>query len=106
MVIVFGMTLGIVVDDTIHFMSKYIRARREHNLSAEEAVQYAFTTVGKALVTTTIVLIAGFAILSQSSFGLNNGMARISTIIILAALIIDFILLPALLILTSRKQAA
>jgi predicted RND superfamily exporter protein len=106
MVIVFGMTLGIVVDDTIHFMSKYIRARREHNLSAVEAVQYAFSTVGKALVTTTIVLIAGFAILSQSSFGLNNGMARISTIIILAALIIDFILLPAILILTSRKQTA
>ncbi len=104
MVVVFGMTLGIVVDDTIHFMSKYIRARREYNYSAVEAVQYAFTTVGKALVTTTIVLLAGFTVLSQSSFGLNNGMARISTIIILSALLIDFILLPSLLILTSRKQ--
>ncbi len=104
MVVVFGMTLGIVVDDTIHFMSKYIRARREYNYSATEAVEYAFTTVGKALVTTTIVLLAGFAVLSQSSFGLNNGMARITTIIILSALLIDFILLPSLLILTSRKK--
>ena len=104
MVVVFGMTLGIVVDDTIHFMSKYIRARREYDYSATEAVQYAFKTVGKALVTTTIVLLAGFGVLSQSSFGLNNGMARISTIIILSALLIDFILLPSLLILTSRKQ--
>jgi len=104
MVVVFGMTLGIVVDDTIHFMSKYIRARREYNYTAVEAVQYAFKTVGRALVTTTIVLLAGFGVLSQSSFGLNNGMARISTIIILSALLIDFILLPSLLILTSRKQ--
>lgn len=104
MVIVFGMTLGIVVDDTIHFMSKYIRARREYNFSAVEAVEYAFSTVGKALVTTTIVLLAGFIVLSQSSFGLNSSMARITTIIILAALLTDFILLPSLLILTSKKQ--
>ena len=104
MVVVFGMTLGIIVDDTVHFMSKFLRARREYNYTPQKAVVYAFSTVGKAIVTTTIVLLAGFAVLSQSSFGLNNGMARISTIIIFAALLIDFVLLPALLILTSKKQ--
>ncbi|MBV1922658.1 MAG: MMPL family transporter [Flavobacteriaceae bacterium] len=104
MVIVFGMTLGIIVDDTVHFMSKFIRARRELGYTAKEAVVYAFETVGKALVTTTIVLIAGFAVLSTSSFALNSYMARITVIIITAALIIDFILLPSLLILTSKKD--
>ncbi len=104
MVIVFGMTLGIIVDDTVHFMSKFLRAKRELGYDSKQAVVYAFETVGKALVTTTIVLIAGFAVLSTSSFALNSYMARITVIIILGALIIDFILLPSLLILTSRKE--
>ncbi|MEM9361372.1 MAG: MMPL family transporter [Bacteroidota bacterium] len=106
MVIVFGMTLGIIVDDTVHFMSKFLRARRELGYTAPAAVVYAFETVGRALVTTTIVLIAGFAVLSTSPFALNSYMARITLIIITSALIIDFLLLPALLILTSgdRKE--
>ncbi len=106
MVIVFGMTLGIIVDDTVHFMSKFLRARRELGYDAKEAVIYAFETVGKALVTTTIVLLAGFAVLSTSSFALNSYMARITLIIISSALIIDFILLPSLLILTSKKTGS
>ncbi len=105
MVIVFGMTLGIIVDDTVHFMSKFLRARRELGYDAKEAVVYAFETVGKALVTTTIVLVAGFGILSTSPFALNSYMARITLIIIIAALVIDFILLPSLLILVSKKES-
>ncbi|RKN79665.1 efflux RND transporter permease subunit [Ulvibacterium marinum] len=106
MVIVFGMTLGIIVDDTVHFMSKFLRARRELGYDAKQAVIYAFETVGRALVTTTVVLLSGFAVLSTSSFALNSYMARITVIIITAALIIDFLLLPALLILSSRKDEA
>ncbi len=104
MVIVFGMTLGIIVDDTVHFMSKFLRARRELGYNAKGAVIYAFETVGKALVTTTIVLVAGFGILSTSPFALNSYMARITLVIIIAALVIDFILLPSLLILASKKE--
>ncbi len=104
MVIVFGMTLGIIVDDTVHFMSKFLRARRELGYDAKQAVIYAFETVGKALVTTTIILVSGFAILSTSPFALNSYMARITLIIIIAALVIDFILLPSLLILASKKE--
>ena len=104
MVIVFGMTLGIIVDDTVHFMSKFLRARNDLGYNAREAVTYAFETVGKALVTTTIVLMAGFAVLSTSSFALNSYMAQITTVIILSALIIDFVLLPSLLILISKDK--
>jgi len=103
MVIVFSMTLGIVVDDTVHFMSKYLRARRELGYDAKQAVIYAFETVGKALVTTTIVLVSGFYVLTTSAFALNSYMAKITVIILFSALVIDFILLPSLLILTSRK---
>jgi len=66
--IVSTMTLGIVVDDTVHFLSKYLRAKREYGYSAEDAVRYAFTHVGRALITTSIVLVAGFMVLAQSHF--------------------------------------
>lgn len=104
--IVFGMTMGIIVDDTVHFISKYLRARRELGKSKEEAVRFAFDTVGKALVVTTIVLVAGFMILAQSSFGMNSGMAQVTTIIITLALVLDFLLLPALLLNIGGGSAA
>ncbi|MBX2841725.1 MAG: MMPL family transporter [Flammeovirgaceae bacterium] len=104
MAIVFGMTLGIIVDDTVHFMAKYLRAKREDNLSEENAVKYAFSTVGRALLVTTLVLVIGFVILSQSSFGMNSDMARITGIIIVAALVIDFLMLPAMLIRIGRNN--
>ncbi|MEL6192039.1 MAG: MMPL family transporter [Bacteroidota bacterium] len=104
--IVFGMTLGIIVDDTVHFLSKYLRARREQNASHEQAVRYAFSTVGKALLVTTFVLISGFIILAQSSFLMNSGMAKITAIIITLALILDFLMLPALLLVIGGKSSS
>jgi predicted RND superfamily exporter protein len=101
--IVFGMTLGIIVDDTVHFISKYLRARRELNKSAEDAVRYAFSTVGQALLVTTMVLVAGFMVLAHSDFGLNSDMALITVIIMILALVFDFLLLPALLIMFSKR---
>lgn len=95
--VVTAMTLGIVVDDTIHFISKYIRARKEKNLSSHDAVRYAFQNVGVALWVTSAVLISGFMILSLSSFELNSSMGMMTSVIIALALILDFLLLPALL---------
>ena len=96
--IVAGMTLGIVVDDTVHFMSKYLRAKREKNLTATDAVRYAFENVGSALLVTTVVLAAGFLVLSMSAFELNSAMGLLTAITIVIALIIDFLFLPPLLI--------
>ncbi|HEB81473.1 MAG TPA: hypothetical protein ENJ11_01280 [Gammaproteobacteria bacterium] len=95
--IVTGMTLGIVVDDTVHFLSKYLRARREKGLGAEDAVRYAFNSVGIALVVTSVVLIAGFMILAQSHFYLNSSMGLLTSIVIALALFIDLTFLPPLL---------
>ena len=95
--VVTTMTLGIVVDDTVHFLSKYLRARRERGYSSPDAVRYAFNTVGRALLTTSIVLVAGFLVLSQSTFELNSGMGLLTAIVITFALVADFLLLPPLL---------
>ena len=96
--VVTGMTLGIVVDDTVHFLSKYLRARREHGSSPEDAIRYAFRTVGQAMLVTTVILVIGFCVLSFSAFRLNNWMAQLTAIVIALALVTDFILLPTLLV--------
>jgi len=96
--VVAAMTLGIVVDDTIHFMSKYLRARHEQGLDATAAVKYAFSTVGMALWTTSVALVAGFMVISTSSFQLNAQMGMLVSAIIALALFVDFLLLPAMLI--------
>lgn len=101
-----GMMLGIVVDDTVHFLSKYLRARREQGLDATQAVRYAFRSVGVAIVTTSIILVAGFSVLAQSTFGMNNDMAMLTAIGIVAALLADFLLLPALLMRLDSKETA
>jgi len=100
-----GMTLGIVVDDTVHFLSKYLRARREKGMDSENAVRYAFASVGKAMIVTTMVLVVGFGILSLSSFRLNSWMGQLTAIVIFFALVADFVLLPALLLTLDRKKA-
>ncbi|MFP6781119.1 MAG: MMPL family transporter, partial [Gammaproteobacteria bacterium] len=95
--IVAGMTFGIVIDDTVHFLSKYLRARRESGLSSEDAVRYAFRTVGRALVVTTTTLVIGFSVLATSKFQMNSGMGLMTGIIITLALIMVFLMLPPLL---------
>jgi predicted RND superfamily exporter protein len=96
--VVSGMTLGIVVDDTVHFLSKYLRARREKDMTPEDAVRYAFSTVGTALWVTSLVLIIGFGILAFSHFQLNAGMGLLTAITLALALAADFLFLPPLLI--------
>ena len=93
-----GMILGIVIDNTVHFLSKYQRARREKDYSSEEAVRYAFSMVGTALWVTTFVLVAGFMVLALSDFNMNAYMGIFTACTITLALIFDFFALPALLL--------
>jgi hypothetical protein len=92
------------VDDTVHFLSKYLRARREKGYSAPQAVRYAFNTVGRALLITSIVLVVGFLVLAFSTFKVNSGMGTLTAIVIAFALMADFLFLPPLLIKLQEKQ--
>ncbi|WP_120497154.1 RND family transporter [Kiloniella sp. EL199] len=98
-------SLGLIVDATVHFLSKYNRARKERGESSADAVRYGFRTVGSALWITTAVLVAGFAILSLSTFAVNADMGLLTAITIAIALFIDFLLLPPLLMLFDREKA-
>jgi predicted RND superfamily exporter protein len=101
--IVLSMTLGIIVDDTVHFLSKYRHARVSGN-DAEQSVRYAFASVGRALWITTLVLATGFSILMLSPFALNSEMGMLTSIIIVVALAVDFLFLPPFLMAFDRKN--
>lgn len=103
--VVSAMCLGIVVDDTVHFLSKYMRARREHGMDPTEAVRYSFNTVGKALWITSIILIIGFLVLSFSGFKMNSEMGLLTAVAIIFALMADFLFLPALLMKIDKGKS-
>jgi hypothetical protein len=102
--LIFVVSLGIVVDDTVHFLSKYLRARRKKNYPPDEAIRYAFDTVGNALVITSLVLTAGFLVLAASLFQVNAIMGLLVAITILVALAFDFAFLPGLLMWLDRRK--
>jgi len=103
--VVVAMTIGIVVDDTVHFLSKYRRARHEFGHDPDEAVRYAFDTSGRALFTTTVVLVAGFLIFVFSPFVPTAQVGVLTALIIAFALVADLTLLPALLTALDRRSA-
>lgn len=101
--VVVSMTLGIIVDDTVHFLSKYQRARLDGR-DTEAAVRYAFSSVGRALAITTLVLCVGFSLLAFSAFRMNADMGIATALIIFVALLVDFLFLPAFLLLVDKRQ--
>ena len=101
--VVLTMTLGIIVDDTVHFLSKYKKAL-DQGQSPNNSIVFAFKNVGNALVITTIVLASGFAVLAFSDFAINSDMGTLTSIIIVIALIVDLLLLPALLNKLSKNS--
>ena len=89
--------IGLIVDATVHMLSKYRHARFDLNYSSIESVRYSFTMVGTALWVCSFVLIAGFMVLTLSPFLINAMLGRVVALTILTALVLDFLLLPALL---------
>jgi len=96
-------SLGIIVDNTVHFLSKYLRARREMGLDRPNAITYAFSTVGWAITANAVILISGFAWLATSSFKINMEMGLLTAITVLIALLVSFFTLPALLMIGYKK---
>jgi predicted RND superfamily exporter protein len=99
-----SISLGIIVDDTVHFLSKYVRARDEKLLTVEDSIRYAFRNVGVAIVVNTIILTAGFIVMTTSAFKMNVDLGLMTILSIAGALILDFLFLPALLLLGRKNR--
>ena len=97
-------TLGLVVDDTVHFLSKYERAKREQGMDTHDAIRFGFDHVGNALWVTTVILVTGFSVLAFSVFALNVQLGVLTAMTLASALALDFLLLPALIMWMDRQE--
>ena len=93
--------LGIAVDDTIHFFSKYFDAIK--TMSFEESIDYVISHSGNAMILTTLILSFTFAIFGVSSFVPNINFSIVTVVALNIALLLDLVLLPALLSLFYRR---
>ena len=94
--------LGIAVDDTIHFFSKYFDSIK--TMEFEQAIDYVISHSGNAMILTTFILSITFAIFSISSFIPNVHFSIVTVSALNLALLFDLILLPALLSLVYKKE--
>ena len=94
--------LGIAVDDTIHFFSKYFDAIETK--SFEQSIDYIISHTGAAMILTTLILSFTFAIFGVSSFIPNVNFAIVTVSALNIALLLDLVLLPALLSLFYKKD--
>jgi predicted RND superfamily exporter protein len=97
--------LGIIVDDTVHFLSKYLRAKRELHLSTHDAILYSFRTVGVALLVTSIILVIGFTVLYGSAFKPTKDMGLLISLTVAFALTATFFVIPPLLLIVDKAKA-
>ena len=94
--------LGIAVDDTIHFFSKYYESIKVRGF--EETIDYTISHSGNAMILTTLILSLTFALFGVSSFVPNINFAIVTVSALNIALIFDLVLLPALLSLLRKNR--
>ena len=102
--IIFAVALGIVVDDSIHFLSRF-KIELAKGSSIMYAIKRAYLSTGKAMVITTILLLTGFIPLLLSSFGGAYYIGLLVSVCLVFAVIIDLTLLPVLVMLFYRKKS-
>lgn len=101
--VITAMTIGLIVDDTIYFLIMY-QAARKRGLTSEQSINEVFETVGTAMLVITVSLAVGFGVLIASGFEVNRSLGAQTTIVILANLFIDWLMLPPLLRLMDRRR--
>lgn len=109
-VIIFSVSLGIAIDDTIHFLAR-LREEQMTCTSYEQALRKTMVGTGRAILITTLILVAGFGSLFFSDFVAIHEMGLLGSFTLTMALVADLIVLPLLLlkfkpILTKRSPLA
>ncbi len=93
-VMIGSIALGLVVDDSVHFMVQLKRRTRAgDDLSA--AIAGTIQRAGHPIIMTSVILIAGFLVATLGSFNPNVNFGFISALVILLALVADLLMLPA-----------
>jgi predicted RND superfamily exporter protein len=101
-VMVASVALGIVVDDTIHFISRFRRELKFSKFPAQDALRETTVSVGKAIIFTSVINIAGFLILLISGFQPTREFGMLIALTLFFAIIGDILVLPSVIIATRK----
>jgi uncharacterized protein len=93
------MVIGISVDFSVHFISRYLYARRSLSLNSEQGIVYTFTNVASPIVTSTLALGSGFLVMVLGQFQFGARMGLLTSLCIVMSLFTVFTVLPSLLLL-------
>ena len=93
--IVASVTLGIAVDDTIHFLSHYSKLIRS-GVGRTEALTEVISGTGVALIVTTMILVSGFGLFMFASLTPNKNFGILSSFVLFLALVCDLVVLPCI----------
>ena len=103
MALVGGMCFGVVVDDTVHLLSRYLKTRNQ-GLEGAPALEQVLAHSGAPILITSLLLAAGFLLLGTSSFKLNSDLGSATGLIILVALAFDLLVIPAWLVWIAKTS--
>ena len=101
--LVTAIAFGIVVDDTIHLLSKYQKSRAEGKSTAE-AIAPTFGLVGRPLLTTTLIFALGFLVFGVSGLSTNQTLGLLVGLMVIIAVVADFLLFPPLLMVLDKAK--
>jgi len=102
-VIIGAITIGIVVDDTIHMLYR-IQKYREQGLSLRDAIDKALTTIGTSIYRTTIILFVAFLSMASSDFLPTAHFGIFVSFSVVLALLLDLIVAPTALKFWAKRQ--
>ncbi len=94
--IIGAVALGIAVDDTIHYMAR-LNSMVKIAPSQRDALLLTLEAMGRPAVATSVTLMAGFAVMCVSGFGILNSFGFLAALVMITALLCDLLLLPAIL---------
>ncbi len=98
-----AIVMGMAVDDTVHFMHNFKRYY-DRSGDVEQAIRQTLTSTGRAMLVTSVVLSVGFFIYVFASMNNLLNFGLLTSIAIVVALLADFLLAPALMVLLYRNK--
>ncbi len=105
-IIIFAISLGLAVDDTIHFLARFREEQEAHPDDIRTAILRTYNGAGRAILITSVMLLVGLVVLLLSSFVPTQLFGRLTAITIFGAVLGDLLILPPILYLIYRRDEA
>jgi predicted RND superfamily exporter protein len=103
---VLAVTIGVVIDDAVHMLYRFIDGRDRLGLDSWHSAAYSVHRAGMAVATTSAVLVAGLSLLLLSAFKVNSTFGAVTCLIITVALLFDLFILPRLLVWSDARSGS